>query len=59
MSLLIGLVVLVVIVALVYWLISSAPIPGPFAPVIKWALYAILVIVVIFSLLKYVPGLRL
>jgi hypothetical protein len=53
MSVLISLVVLVVVFALLYWLISSAPIPGPMAPTIKWALIAILVIFAVFYLLKF------
>ena len=61
MSLLITLVVLLVIVCLVVWLIRTAPLEklGPAFPadVIRWAFYAILVIVVVVYLWKYVPGL--
>ena len=56
MSILIALVVLVVVASLVYWLITTAPIPGPFAPTIKWALVAILVIFCVFYLLRFIPG---
>ncbi len=59
MSILIALIVIVVLACLGYWLISSAPIPGPMAPVIKWALYAILSIVLVLYLLRYLPGIRL
>lgn len=52
MSLLITLVIVLVIISLVAWLISSAPIPGPLAPTIRWALYAILIIFSIFYLLR-------
>ncbi len=52
MSLLITLVVVLVIVSLLAWLISTAPIPGPLAPTIRWALYALLVIFAIFFLLN-------
>lgn len=55
MEILIALVVLVVIVSLCYWLITTAPIPGPFAPTIKWALVAILVIFAVFYLLRFLP----
>lgn len=58
MSLLITLVVLVVVFALLYWLITSAPIPGPMGPVIKWALSAILIIFAIFYLIKF-AGLKI
>lgn len=59
MSLLITLVILLVVFSLCYWLITSAPIPGPMAPTIKWALVAILVIFAIFYLLRLVPGVHL
>jgi hypothetical protein len=52
MSVLLTLVVLVVVFALLYWLITSAPIPGPMGPVIKWALSAILIIIAVFTLLN-------
>ena len=58
MSILITLVVLVVCFSLAYWIITSAPIPGPMAPTIKWALVAILAIFVIAYLLKF-AGLHL
>lgn len=53
MSILITMVVLVVVFALLYWLIPTAPIPGPQAPLIKWALAAILVIMLVGYLLKF------
>jgi hypothetical protein len=50
MSILLSLVALVVIFALLYWLITSAPIPGAMGPVIKWALTAVLVIFAIYAI---------
>lgn len=58
MSLLITFVILLVVVSLLSWLIASAPIPGPFAPTIRWALLAILVITAVVYLLR-AGGIRL
>lgn len=57
-SLLITILVLVIVFALLWWLISTIPLPAPMANV-RWVLYAILVIIAIVVLLGFIPGFHL
>lgn len=51
-SLLVFLVIWLIVLSLLLWLVQSAPIPGPLAPQVKWALMALVVIIAIVILLN-------
>lgn len=44
-SLLIFVLIVIVVLALFCWLVNIAPFPGPQAPIIKWVITAILVVI--------------
>jgi hypothetical protein len=52
---LLAVAIILIVLSLVVWLISIAPIPGPFAPQAKWVLYVLAVIFAVVVLLRYVP----
>jgi len=58
MAILITLLILILIFALIWWLISVIPFPPPLAAV-RWVFYCILVIIAIVVLLGYLPGFHL
>jgi hypothetical protein len=55
MSLLITLIILIIVFALLWWLISAIPFPPPIANV-RWIFYVILVIIAIIVLVGFIPG---
>jgi hypothetical protein len=55
MELLITLLILAIVFALVWYLISIIPFPPPLAN-IRWVFYAILILIAIIVLLDFVPG---
>jgi O-antigen/teichoic acid export membrane protein len=57
-SILITILILVIVFALLWYLISIIPFPPPLAA-IRWVFYCILIIVAIVVLLGYIPGFHL
>jgi hypothetical protein len=52
MELLIHLLVVVIVIACLFWVISHVPIPAPYTPV-TWILYLIVVVIALAALLPF------
>lgn len=53
-SLLVFVLIVLVVLALCCWLVSIAPFPGPQAPIFKWVITAILVVIAVVVILNRV-----
>jgi hypothetical protein len=58
LSLFLTILVLIIVFYLAYYLIGLIPFPPPLAN-IKWVFYAILIIIAIIVLLRFIPGVNL